>query len=114
MMRIFLSLLSVLPLLLSFPNFDIGFLAWIALVSLLLAFKNGSLKSVLILSWVSGTTPSLFVAVEYLCAAARFVVYFSSYSDGPTFNDWLGDSFEHSSGRELSGFSHFEIVGMRG
>jgi apolipoprotein N-acyltransferase len=54
MTRILLALFSAILLILSFPNFDLGFLAWIALVPLLLALRNISLKSVLALSWISG------------------------------------------------------------
>lgn len=55
MVRIFLCLFSALFLFLSFPKCDFSFLSWFALVPLLLAIKNGSLKSALILSWISGT-----------------------------------------------------------
>lgn len=55
MMRIFLSLFSGLLLVLSFPAFDFGFLAWFALVPFLLTIRKESLTSVLILSWICGT-----------------------------------------------------------
>jgi hypothetical protein len=51
MIGILLSLFSALLLILSFPSFDIGFLSWIALVPLLLAVKNVSVKSGLVLPW---------------------------------------------------------------
>ena len=55
MIRILLVLFSAILLVLSFPTFDFGFLAWIALIPLLLAITNTSLKSTLILSWIGGT-----------------------------------------------------------
>ncbi len=61
MIRILLALLSAVLLVLSFPNFDLGFVAWIALVPLLLALRNTSIRSTLILSWISGA--SFFMGV---------------------------------------------------
>jgi len=55
MIRILLCLISALLLTLSFPTFDLGFLAWIALIPQLLAIRNISLKSAFALSWISGT-----------------------------------------------------------
>jgi apolipoprotein N-acyltransferase len=54
MIRIFLALFSAILLILSFPNFDLGFLAWIGLVPLLLAIKDKSLKVTLGLSYLTG------------------------------------------------------------
>jgi apolipoprotein N-acyltransferase len=59
--KILLALLSALLLTLSFPGFDLGFLAWIAMVPLLMALRNTSIKSTLILSLISGT--SFFMGV---------------------------------------------------
>ena len=114
MIRIFFAFSSTTLLILSFPSFDIGFLASISLVSLLLSIKNGSLKSALILSWIRRPAPPLFVAREHLRAPTGFRVYYSPFADGPTHKDWVGDSLEHSLGRELRGFSNFEIVRIRG
>ena len=54
MIRIFLAILSALLLTLSFPNFDLGFLAWIGLVPFFLAIRGKSLKTVLRLSYLVG------------------------------------------------------------
>jgi apolipoprotein N-acyltransferase len=54
MIRIFLAILSAILLILSFPNFDLGFLAWIGLVPLFLAIRGKSLKVTLGLSYLTG------------------------------------------------------------
>ena len=50
-----LALLSSVLLLLSFPSFDFGFLAWLGLVPLLVALNNKSLRYSFFLSLVCGT-----------------------------------------------------------
>ena len=50
-----LALLSSVLLLLSFPDFDFGFLAWLGIVPLLVALNNRSLWYSFILSFVCGT-----------------------------------------------------------
>jgi len=54
MIRILLAFFSAILLILSFPNFDLGFFAWIGLVPLLLAIKDKSLKVTLGLSYLTG------------------------------------------------------------
>lgn len=54
MIRILLAISSAILLILSFPNFDLGFLAWIGLAPLLLAIKDKSLKVTLGLSYLTG------------------------------------------------------------
>ncbi len=54
MKRIFLAILSALLLTLSFPNFDLGFLAWIGLAPFFLAIRGKSLGTVLSLSYLLG------------------------------------------------------------
>jgi apolipoprotein N-acyltransferase len=54
MIGILLSILSALLLTLSFPTFDLNFLAWIGLVPLFLAIKDKSLKTALGLSYLAG------------------------------------------------------------
>ena len=51
---IFLAVLSGILLVLSFPNFNLSFLAWIALVPLLLATQKQSLKNTFLLGFISG------------------------------------------------------------
>src|SRR3990170_3165699 len=58
-----LALVSALLLVLSFPKFNLGFLAWIALVPLLLALKDKSLKLAFGLCFVTGIT--FFIGVFY-------------------------------------------------
>jgi len=48
------ALLSGLLLILAFPKFDLHFIAWIALVPLLLTLKNKSLKAAFVLSCFTG------------------------------------------------------------
>lgn len=52
--RILLALSSAALLVLSFPNFNLGFLAWIGLVPFFLAIRNKSLKASLGLSYLTG------------------------------------------------------------
>ena len=54
MIRIFLAILSAILLILSFPNFDLGFLAWVGLVPFFLAIRGKSLRVVLVLSYLMG------------------------------------------------------------
>lgn len=63
MIRIFLALSSAVLLTLSFPTFDINFLAWFGLAPLFLAIKDQSLKSTLGLSFLSGI--AFFMSVFY-------------------------------------------------
>jgi apolipoprotein N-acyltransferase len=59
-----LGLLSVILLVLSFPNFEFSFLAWVALVPLLVALTNRiSLRQVFLLGWFFGT--AFFFATCY-------------------------------------------------
>jgi apolipoprotein N-acyltransferase len=51
---LFLAILSGLLLILPFPKFDLEFLAWIALVPLLLALREKSLKAAFCLSYLTG------------------------------------------------------------
>ena len=51
---IILSLFSSILLVLSFPNFDLGFLAWVGLVPVLIAVNGKSLKYSLLLSFACG------------------------------------------------------------
>ncbi|HVP80109.1 MAG TPA: apolipoprotein N-acyltransferase [Thermodesulfobacteriota bacterium] len=53
-MRIFLPILSASLLTLSFPNFDLGFLAWVGLVPYFLAIRRKSLGVVLGFSYILG------------------------------------------------------------
>lgn len=62
-MNILLSLLSSFLLILSFPTFDIEFLAWFALVPLLIALRNKNLKSAFGLSFLSGI--GFFMGIFY-------------------------------------------------
>jgi len=52
--RVLLSLLSAFLLILSFPRFDLGFLAWIAVIPLFVALKDMGLKSAFGLSFLAG------------------------------------------------------------
>jgi len=63
MTKVLLALLSALFLILSFPTFDINFLAWFGLVPLFLAIRNQSLKFTLSLSFLSGI--AFFMGVFY-------------------------------------------------
>lgn len=54
MKSILLSILSALLLILCFPRFDLGFLAWFALIPLLLAIKGKGLKSAFGLCYFTG------------------------------------------------------------
>jgi apolipoprotein N-acyltransferase len=71
MARIILSLLSALLLILSFPTFDISYLAWFGLVPLFLAIRNQSLKSTLGLSFMSGM--AFFMGVFFWINAVQGV-----------------------------------------
>lgn len=51
---ILLSILSGLILIFSFPNFDLEFLAWFALVPLLSALEEKTLLQSLLLGWITG------------------------------------------------------------
>ena len=51
---VLLSLLSGILLILSFPNFDLGFLAWFAFVPLLVALEDKGYLQALALGWVTG------------------------------------------------------------
>lgn len=86
MIRILLALSSALLLTLSFPSFNFGFLTWIALIPLLLAIRNISLKSALALSWIGGT--AFFMGVFWWINLVKgftplhyfiLVVYLGSY-----------------------------------
>lgn len=63
MREILLALLSALLLILSFPKFDLAFLAWIALVPLLVALKDKNAKWAFGLSFVTGIV--FFMGVCY-------------------------------------------------
>jgi apolipoprotein N-acyltransferase len=54
MIRIFLAFFSATLLILSFSNFDLGSVAWVALVPFFLAIKGKSLKATLGLAYVTG------------------------------------------------------------
>ena len=54
LLSLFSALFSSLLLILSFPDFDMQFLAWIALVPLFIAIRNKSLKSAFALSFLAG------------------------------------------------------------
>lgn len=74
---VLLALLSGLLLILSFPNFDIEFFAWIALVPLLIAVKGKSPKSAFGLSFLTG--------IIFLMG----VFYWINIIDGVTWTDFL-------------------------
>ena len=71
MIRIFLAILSALLLTLSFPNFDLGFLAWVGLVPFFLAIRGKSLGKVLGLSYLTGV--GFFLGVFYWINAIKAV-----------------------------------------
>lgn len=50
----FLAILSGILLFLSFPRFDLGFLAWVALVPLLYAIEDRSVRDSFWLGWLAG------------------------------------------------------------
>jgi apolipoprotein N-acyltransferase len=54
MIRFLLALVSALLLVLSFPKFDLGFVAWVALVPFLVGIKGSNLKASLGLSYLAG------------------------------------------------------------
>ena len=51
---VLLSLLSAMLLILSFPNFDLEFLAWFAFVPLLVALEDKGCLRALVLGWITG------------------------------------------------------------
>ena len=55
------SLLSSVLLFLAFPPFSLGWLAWVALVPLLIAILNVSPRKAFVLSWVSGVISFAFI-----------------------------------------------------
>lgn len=59
----FLSLISAILLILSFPRFDYELLAWFALIPLLVALKERNLRWAFILSFITGIT--FFAGVFY-------------------------------------------------
>src|SRR5438445_4194562 len=81
-----LSSLSGILLVLSLPWFDLSFLAWIALVPLLVALEGKSLKEAFLLSYLTGLiffpvvfswilTAETFNVVDYSLFAAFFALY---------------------------------------
>jgi apolipoprotein N-acyltransferase len=61
--NLLLALLSSLLLVLSFPRFDLGFLAWVGLLPLLIAINGKSLKYGFFLSFICGVL--FFVGIFY-------------------------------------------------
>jgi apolipoprotein N-acyltransferase len=61
-----LTILSGIFLFLSFPKYGVGFLAWIALVPLLLALKNKSILQSLIIGFITGLT--YYIGIIYWIA----------------------------------------------
>jgi apolipoprotein N-acyltransferase len=73
MIGITLSLFSAILLTLSFPKFDLGFLAWIALVPLLFVLRNSSPKFACLFSWLTGT--GFFLGVFFWITYVRGVTW---------------------------------------
>jgi apolipoprotein N-acyltransferase len=77
MIKILLCLISALLLTLSFPKFDLGFLAWIGLVPFFLALKNRSLKTTLGLSYLAGVCFFLGVFFWVTCTKGVTLLHYS-------------------------------------